>query len=216
MQLANPRFDFGLYTNNLEPMLAFWQGEIGAAFERPMAMGPGRVQHRHLLNGCTFKINHYEEPLEPAQPGGYRELLVARTGQAQPRTLTDPDGNRVTFVPSGWSGVDELGVRVAANDPAAHGRFYARALGFAPQPGGWRVGGCVLLVDKAEAPVARAPMSARGYRYLTLGVVDAEQAHAQALAGGAEEAGPVKAFGETVRFSLLRDPDGNWIELAQR
>lgn len=215
MELAQPRFDAGLYTNNLEPMLAFWQGEVGAAFDAPMPIGPGRVQHRHLLNGCVFKVNHYEAPLDPAAASGYRELLVAREGLTAPRRLTDPDGNVVTLVPPGWSGVQELGVRLAANDPAAHRRFYLEALGLAPAEGGYRLGGCMILVDKAEAPVAEAPMSAQGYRYLTLDVVDVERAHAQALAAGAWEGSPVRAFGESVRFCLLRDPDGNWLELVQ-
>jgi catechol 2,3-dioxygenase-like lactoylglutathione lyase family enzyme len=215
MKLAKPRFDAGLYTNNLEPMLAFWQGEVGAAFDGLNPMGPGRVQHRHLLGGCTFKINHYASPLAPAPARGYREVLVAREGLTAPRSLTDPDGNRVTLVPPGRFGIGELGVRVAANDPAAHRRFYEEALGFAPAEGGCRLGGCVVLVDPAAAPVAEAPMNAKGYRYLTLGVVDAEQAHAEALAAGAREGAPVRAFGETVRFSLLRDPDGNWVELTQ-
>jgi predicted enzyme related to lactoylglutathione lyase len=215
MELAKPRFDAGLYTNNLQPMLAFWQEEVGAAFDRLTPMGPGRVQHRHLINGCTFKINHYETPLDPAPDSGYREVLVAREGLTAPRSLTDPDGNRVTLVPPGWSGVDELGVRVAANDPAAHRRFYEQALGFVPADSGCRLGGCMVLLDQAAAPVIEAPMNARGYRYLTLGVVDAERAHAQAVAAGAREAAPVRAFGETVRFSLLRDPDGNWVELTQ-
>ena len=34
MDLAKPRMDFGLSTNNLEPMLAFWQGEANRRAER--------------------------------------------------------------------------------------------------------------------------------------------------------------------------------------
>jgi catechol 2,3-dioxygenase-like lactoylglutathione lyase family enzyme len=216
MQLSKPRMDVGLYTNNLEPMLAFWRDEIGAVFEGLNPMGPGRVQHRHDLNGSVLKINHYEEPLTPAAPSGYREVLVARQGLTAPRTLHDPDGNPVTLVPPGWLGVGEVGVRMRVGDLEAHRRFCLDAAGMAPIDGGYRLGESVILVERADAPLTEAPMNAKGYRYLTFGVVDCEQAHAQALAGGAREAAPVRAFGESVRFSLLRDPDGNWIELTQR
>jgi catechol 2,3-dioxygenase-like lactoylglutathione lyase family enzyme len=216
MDLSKPRWDFGLYTNNLEPLLAFWRDEIGAAFDGLLAMGPGRVQHRHFLNNSALKINHYEEPLEPAAASGYVELLVAKAGLTAPAALADPDGNRLTLVPPGWSGVRELGLKVRANDPDAHRRFYLEALGMTPQDGGYRLGESLILVEKADAPILDAPMSARGYRYITLGVVDCEAAHAQALAAGAREAAPVRAFGEAVRFSVIRDPDGNWVELTQR
>ena len=33
MKLAKPRVDIGLNTNNLEAMLAFWQGEAGVKFD---------------------------------------------------------------------------------------------------------------------------------------------------------------------------------------
>ena len=33
MKLAKPKFDIGLATNNLEPMLAFWQGEALVPFD---------------------------------------------------------------------------------------------------------------------------------------------------------------------------------------
>jgi lactoylglutathione lyase len=211
--------DVGLYTNALEPMLAFWRGEAGARFEGLNPMAPGRMQHRHDLNRSVLKINHYEEPLAEAAPSGYAEVLVARPGIGEPRRLTDPDGNPVTLVPPGRFGVEAVGVRVRANDPDAHGRFYVDALGMTPIDGGrggYRLGESVVLVEEARERVVEAPMSARGYRYLTLAVVDCREAHAFALAGGAREGAPVRGFRDGIFFSLLRDPDGNWIELAQR
>jgi lactoylglutathione lyase len=44
--------------------------------------------------------------------------------------------------------------------------------------------------------------------------VDAE--HAYALAHGAGEGRAPVTLGQTARISMIRDPDGNWIELSQR
>ena len=37
-----------------------------------------------------------------------------------------------------------------------------------------------------------------------------------ALARGGEEGQPVTVLGDTVRYSFVRDPDGNYIEISQR
>ena len=47
MDLAKPRMDFGLSTNNLAPMLAFWQGEVGLPFDHLLKIRRGQDQHRH-------------------------------------------------------------------------------------------------------------------------------------------------------------------------
>lgn len=57
MKLAKPKFDIGLATNNLEPMLAFWQGEAGAPFDHLLKVRRGMDQHRHDLMGSVLKIN---------------------------------------------------------------------------------------------------------------------------------------------------------------
>lgn len=216
MQLSVSRFDVALYTNNLSPMLAFWQGELGAEFDREVSMGAaGGVQHRHTLRNCIFKINHYEEPLEDSPPSGYREILVATEGVEAPKAISDPDGNRVTLVPPGWQGISELAVRVESNDIAAHDTWYGDVLGLERDGNTYRLGGCCVILERAENPVMASSMKGKGFRYLTLGVADIHAAHAQALAAGVEEGAAVREVG-IVRFSQLRDPDGNWLELSQR
>ena len=51
MNLSKPRVDVGLNTNNLEPMLQFWQQEVGAKFDHVLAVAKGTRQHRHADNG---------------------------------------------------------------------------------------------------------------------------------------------------------------------
>jgi hypothetical protein len=42
--------DIGLATNDLGPMLAFWQGEAGIPFDHLLPIRKGQDQHRHDVN----------------------------------------------------------------------------------------------------------------------------------------------------------------------
>jgi lactoylglutathione lyase len=87
MNLAKPRVDIGLNTNNLEAMLAFWQSEAGIAFDHVLPIRKGMKQHRHDANGSVLKINHHDAPLPDTPPSGYVELIVARKGLEEPKCL---------------------------------------------------------------------------------------------------------------------------------
>jgi catechol 2,3-dioxygenase-like lactoylglutathione lyase family enzyme len=217
MRIAKPRLDFGLYTNDLDGMLAFWQGEVGLEFDEVLPVGRGVRQHRHALNGSVFKLNHSRDPL-PAEPrSGYRELLIARPGLPERRSLVDPDGNRVTLVPPGEGGVDAIGIRLAVSDASAQADFYARIMEF-EEAGerSFRLGD-TLLSFEAEPGIERSgEMRAGGYRYCTLQVWDVDEAHAEITSRGGEEAHPPMTLGKVARLSFVRDPDGNWIEISQR
>mgnify|MGYP002682816373 CR=1 FL=1 len=56
----------------------------------------------------------------------------------------------------------------------------------------------------------------RGWRYITFQVFEVDREHAHVLAHGGREARAPVTPGPTARISLVRDPDGNWIELSQR
>jgi len=221
MELAKSRIDFGLSTNNLEPMLAFWQGEVGLPFDHLLKIRRGQDQHRHDALGSVIKINHLADPLPEGPPTGYRELYVAREGLADPKPLVDPDGNRVTLVPKGWRGIGQIGVRLAVRDVAAHRKFYAEAFGLREEPwaGGaaFRAGESLIIVE--ESPDAPTPGERRGgkaWGYITFQIFKVDAEHAFVLAhGGREGLAPV-TLGETARISMVLDPDGNRIELSQR
>lgn len=217
MQLAKPRFDIGLSTHAIEPMLAFWQGEVGAAFDHLLPIRRGQDQHRHDLMGSVLKINHHVAPLPANPPSGYRELLIAREGLSAPRALLDPEGNRVSLVPPGADGVTQIGVRLAVRDLAAHRRFYAEALGLPEErPGAFRAGESLILLEGAPDASADAQMAGPGWRYITLQVFRVDAEHAGVLARGGREALAPITLGTTARISMVRDPDGNWLELSQR
>lgn len=220
MRLAKPRVDIGLNTNNLEPMLAFWQNEVGLAFDHILPIRKGMQQHRHDALGSVVKINHYAEALPETPPSGYAELLVARPGLSAARSLQDPDGNKVTLVPPGGFGVTQIGVLIKVRALALHRRFYAEALGLTeetvPIGAAFRAGETLLLLEESPQAPSDAAMEGRGWRYITFQVFKVDEDHARVLARGGREALKPVTFGTTARISMVRDPDGNWIELSQR
>src|SRR6185312_14518507 len=121
-------------TNNLEPMLAFWQGEVGLALDHVLPIQRGMKQHRHDANGSVLKMNHYQEKLPDNPQSGYAELLIAREGLSAPRAMADPEGNRVSLVPLGTHGISQIGIRLKVRDMAKHRAFYADALGLEEMP----------------------------------------------------------------------------------
>jgi catechol 2,3-dioxygenase-like lactoylglutathione lyase family enzyme len=221
MDLAKPRMDFGLSTNNLEPMLAFWQGEVGLPFDHLLKIRRGQDQHRHDALGSVIKINHLADPLPEGPPTGYRELYLAREGLTEPRPMVDPDGNKVTLVPPGWNGIGQIGVRLAVRSLEAHRRFYVEALGLTEEPwaGGaaFRAGESLLIVEEsADAPADGVRTGGKGWGYVTFQIFKVDLEHAFVLAhGGGEAVAPV-TLGTTARISMVKDPDGNRIELSQR
>ena len=152
MDLAKPRIDVGLFTTKLEPMLDFWQNEIGLPFDHMLPLGGGVRQHRHDLLGSVLKINHSRHELPISPPSGYRELLIAREGLLGPKRLADPDGNQVTLIPPGMYGIERIGIRLSVRDVNAHRRFYAVSLGLpdVPEQGGdsFLCGDSVILFEK--------------------------------------------------------------------
>jgi catechol 2,3-dioxygenase-like lactoylglutathione lyase family enzyme len=217
VELAKRHIDVGLSTNALEEMLGFWQKEIGLGYEGVLKLGGGHHQHRHDMNGSVLKVNHARDPLEPAPPCGYRELLIAREGLKAERSLRDPDGNAVTLVPRGQRGIQGIGVTLAVRDAGAFHAFYGEALGLEScGDNAYRCGDSLLQFAQDPAAVPAKGMFAPGYRYTTIQVRDCDAEHAGILARGGQEGRPPVTLGEVARISFVRDPDGNWIEISQR
>jgi lactoylglutathione lyase len=213
LDLAAPRLDIGLATNDLDAMLAFWWGVPGVAFDHPLPIGRGVVQHRHDVLGSVLKINHHDAALPDTPPAGYRELLIAAEGLSAPKSMIDPVGNRVSLVPPGHEGVNQIGVR----DLAAHRRFYAEALGLPEErPGAFRAGRSLILLEPDATATGDNAYQGAGWRYITFQIFKVDAEHAAILAKGGREALAPVTLGATARISMVRDPDGNWIELSQR
>lgn len=217
MDLAKQHIDVGLFTNNTEATRRFWQDEVGLPFEETLPLGNGILQHRHAMNGSVLKLNAARDPMRPQPRAGYRELLIAREDLTKPTQLIDPDGNRILLVPRGHDGVTGIGVRLAVRDERAMHRFLGEALGLAAAgANAYRCGDSLLTFAADASAEAVGPMTARGYRYITVQVRDVDAEHAGIVARGGAEGRPPVTLGTTARISFVRDPDGNWIEISQR
>jgi len=217
VDLAKQHIDVGLFTNDTEAMLRFWQDEVSVPFEETLPLGNGVRQHRHAMNGSVLKLNSVRDPMRPQPAAGYRELLIAREGMTEPTQLVDPDGNRIVLVPPGHDGVTGIGVRVAVRDERAMHRFLGEALQLTPAgANAYRCGDSLLTFAADASAEAVGPMTARGYRYITVQVRDVDAEHAGIVTRGGAEGRPPVTLGTTARISFVRDPDGNWIEISQR
>lgn len=207
---AKPAFDVGMQTNLLDAHRAFWEGEVGLAYDHLAKLGGGLHQHRWRQGASIIKVNHARDLLPEAPPSGYAGLTLRARRAA---SLTTPDGLPVTLVPDA-SAVLRLEVRTA--DPDAFATFYGERLGLEAEPdgSGFRLGESVISATLGEAP-AWGERFAKGLRYMTVQIFDCDAVTALLEARGAEVAQEPRTLGQ-VRFSFVRDADGNWIELSER
>ncbi len=213
MQLVKPALDVGLYTNDLDPMLTFWQQQAGITFTELLPVGGGVHQHRHAIGNSVLKINHSRTPL-PAAPSGLAQLALFNNQAAEPQQLLDPDGNAVELNPH-HDLAPNLRLTLRVNNRAASEQFYAKALGLERNNlGAFLVGASEIVLR--EGAVGEVVQKATGLRYMTFQVADVVREHHSIIAnGGREGMAPVR-LGDVAYISFVRDPDGNWIEISQR
>ena len=215
MQLAKPALDVGLYTNQLDAMLAFWQEQVQVPFSELLKVGNGVHQHRHAIGDSVLKINHRREPVPDSTPSGLAGLEIFSAAVDEPVELLDPDGNEVVMSPFDANQPHNLRLHMRTNDIDKAAAFYGDVLGL-PGSGDYRfaVGASeIQLTQGAVAPIERV---ATGLRYMTMQVFDVVGTHSHILElGGTEGMAPVR-LGEVAYISFVCDPDGNWIESSQR
>jgi len=224
MDLAKAHLDLGLFTNNKKEMLQFWQEEVGLPFDHLGKLGGGVHQLRHFLGegpaGPILKINHAREALQEATSSGYHELLIARETISTPTHLIDPDGNKVTLVPKGYKGITTTGIKLNVCNLSASALFYGKTLNLPPSPeagpNAFICGQSILMLEEDDTHSPNQPYQAKGFRYLTVQIFSADKEHANIIGNGGSEGRPPRTLGTTVRYSFVKDPDGNWIELSQR
>jgi lactoylglutathione lyase len=214
IELVKPALDVGLYTNRVDEVRAFYEGELGLAYNHLLKAGRGVHQHRLDLdsNGAVLKVNAARDPLGDA-PTGYVGLAVVG---ARPRALRDPDGLAVEVV-AALPGDAQVRVTVASSDVAAHDRWFAEGMGAARVGDAQYVLGSTLLVvhHVADQPQTET-MFARGFRYLTVQVADVVAEHRRLVDMGFASATEPVRLGDVAAISFVRDPGGNWLEISQR
>lgn len=217
MQLAKKHIDVGLYTNDTEAMLEYWQTKVGLRFEEMQPLGQGVRQHRHDMNGSVLKLNSVRDPLPRAKASGYRELWIASPDIGEPEELRDCDGNAIRLVPPGHSGVNGIALRLEVTSAAAFREFYGSVMRLqSAGTNSYRIGDSLIMFGVGERVAQNTPLRAKGYRYFTIQVADVDHEHSTLVQRGAVAALAPVTLGEVARVSFIRDPDGNWIELSQR
>lgn len=217
MQLAKRQFDVGLYTNETEGMIEFWQTKIGLPFEEMLPLGQGVRQHRYGLHGSVLKLNSARDPLPPAKQSGYRELWIASTDVAETELLRDVDGNAIRLVLPGYLGVNGVALKLFVSSAARFREFYGSVMQLqSAAKHTYRIGDSLVMFEEQPRVPQDQPMRAKGFRYFTIQVVDIDREHAKLVERGAVEGMAPVTLGSTARISFIRDPDGNWIELSQR
>ena len=214
MKLAKHALDVGLYTNQLEPSLAFWQDQVGLAYSEMLPLGGGARQHRHTIGDSVLKVNHSRHELERGD-SGLSKLSIYSASVEEPAQLLDPDGNDIDLCPI-TAQSPNLSLTLAVTDLARSEEFYGQTLGL-PQDdeGGFRAGASQILLTQGGS-LGEVPQKALGLRYMTFQIFDVVAEHTYVISkGGSEGMAPVR-LGEVAFISFVRDPDGNWIELSQR
>jgi len=229
MELNRPQVDVGLFTNQIDAMKAFYGENLGLQFESVMPVGGGFKQHRYIANGSIIKLMDSRDPLPRRHPGGYETLIIATNKVSQPESISDPDGNTIELVPPGRDDVTQLEVRLGVSDVARFDGFYTKAAD-AASIGGHRYKIGETIFATFRHPLARAvkpapmanllelvkAMAALGIRYVTIQVKNCDAAFQAMIAAGATVGVAPETFGNVARVAFVRDPDGNFIELAQR
>lgn len=217
MQLAKKHIDVGLYTNDTEAMLAFWQTKVGLRFEEMQPLGQGVRQYRHDMNGSVLKLNSVRDPMPSAKPSGYRELWIVSPDIAEPETLWDCDGNAIRLVLPGYAGVNGVALKLEVTSAAPFREFYGSIMRLeSAGKNSYRIGDSLIMFEPSKRATRDTPLRAKGYRYFTIQVSDVDREHSHLVQRGAVEAMAPVTLGDVARVSFIRDPDGNWIELSQR
>lgn len=215
IEVVKSQLDVGLICDDVS-VVDFWREEAGLAFDHLLPIAPGHDQHRFDERGSVVKVN-LVQTLAGDRRSGIEEILIERANLSEPRTLLDPDGNRVVFVPTGQEGVTQLGVRIAVPSLERTMAHYHGVLGFEVEtPRRVRCGDTVLLFDERSDAPSGFGQAQRGWLYLTVQVrdCDAEVARIEGL-GGRVVVSP-RNLGDVARMAMVADPDDNLLEISQR
>ena len=217
INLAKQALDVGLYTNQLDEMLAFWQGQIGLEYAEMLPVGSGVRQHRHKIGESILKINHKRESLTANPPAGLRHLTIYSNRVNETTELSDPDENSINLVPITEDATSpNLRLTLTTANIDAQHHYYSHVLGLPQQQDCYLVGASEIQLQQGPSVDPAHPRDALGFRYMTLQVFDVVGTHHEILnRGGTEGMAPVK-LGDVAYISFVRDADGNWIEISQR
>jgi predicted enzyme related to lactoylglutathione lyase len=218
MRLAKDCLDVALFTGRRD-VATFWRDDVGLVLDQVLPVRRGHVQYRFDLNGSVLKVNVVDAGVPATGRSTIVAVVVADPDRAG-TSRTDADGTTIRFVEPGEVGlgdVEQVGIGLVVSDLERTMRFYAETLRWEQRGDAQvRCGRTTLSFDEQHDVVPAPNLPVRGWAYVTVQIHDCDAEHAAVLGRGALEGVPPVTMGDVARFSMVRDPDGNWIELSQR
>lgn len=216
MSLAKSVIDVGYFTEDLAKTLDFWRIEVGLDYEPPVKFNDGLTQYRHKLGDSIIKINTSKNLLNN-NPGRYAKLVIAREGQTTPETVFDPDGNEIMFVPPGYNSVTGVGICIKTSRIELYKKFYQDDLECAAiSDNTFQLGDSIIFLEKDPNASRARHWVDKGLRYFTIHVRQIDNTYAALMDAGVEPGEAPYSIGKIARISFIKDPDGRWVEVAQR
>ena len=216
MSLAKSVIDIGYFTEDLAKSLDFWRTEVGLDYEPPIEFNDGLTQYRHKLGDSIIKINTSKNLLNN-NPGQYAKLLIAREGQTTPETVFDPEGNEIMFVPPGYNSVTGVGICIKTSRVELYKKFYQDDLECATIcDNTFQLGNSIIFLDRDPNASRAGHWVDKGLRYFTIHVRQIDNTYAALMDAGVEPGEAPYSIGKIARISFIKDPDGRWVEVAQR
>lgn len=213
-RFAKQRFDVGLVTDD-PAMVDFVADEIGLGQPELLRVSRTTTQYRFDRNGSVVKVN-VAETLDTDERSGFAELLLATPDLEEPTQLVGPDGVAFALVPEGWSGIEDMAVRLEVPSLGRSVAHFRDALRWEVDGATVRFGPTMVLIEERSDAPASVPTATRGWTYLTAQVWDCDVETAAAVTGGAVVTREPHTYGEVARFSMVADAFGNHVELSQR
>lgn len=209
IQFAKPAFDVGFATNDIAGHTAFWSDKVGLPYDHMAKLGGGFHQHRWTLGNSIIKVNHTRTALSDLPAGGYARLSIAHKDAT---SLQTPDGVPISLIRTETT---DLTLHAGTHDLDAFMRFYSEALGLRSDGTDTLKLGRSTIIAEPGAPARVDGWRERGLRYMTLQIFNCDSLTAALERSGVEIGMAPKTVGQ-VRYSFIRDPDGNWLELSER
>jgi predicted enzyme related to lactoylglutathione lyase len=197
---------------------------------------PGGVTGGTGLRYLTVKVHDIEDAFARCEAAGASVAFPLQEweGRVMFTILEDPEGNWLELSsprnqPPGTPAPNpEIGI--VTRDLDVMTRLYGDALGLAHLVDGRRTGhlmrrfacggGVVKLLQPDDVPAQSNPpggvTGGTGLRYLTVAVDDIEDVARRCEEAGASVAFPIQQASTGTIFTILDDPEGNWLELTMR
>jgi catechol 2,3-dioxygenase-like lactoylglutathione lyase family enzyme len=196
----------------------------------------GGIERAIGIRLLAFVLDDLDVVVKRLDTAGRRHasLAVGDASLYRIEVTKDPEGNVIELIglhtAAGEARTDRMQIGLTVADVERSRRFYGGTLGLPEEPA-MQVGGEIgtrygfkwgtttikFWSLPQELPVQTgAPTQRAGLRMVTALVEDVDTAHAELVAKGVPIALPPTDLGGAARIMFMTDPDGNWLELAQR